>query len=162
MVDIKDSMDSMDSIDEARVEAITEYIFLNVLQSKVWDMADFITRRKAINTAERTLKRVLPEIYPKDEAIDMEHLAEQSIWIMKIDDSLQRSELGVKSITLDGISISMDQKDRSIAPFIVEANQLSLDALTGGVSKRKVGSYGTGPMDSYRRSQTPYKYYRRG
>lgn len=148
-------------MDEARVEEINQYILVNVLQSKVWDSSDFTHKRKAINTAERTLKRVLPDIYPKDQPIDIEHLSEQVIWIMKIDDSLQRSELGVKSITLDGISISMDQKDRSIAPFILEANDLSVDGFTGGVCKRKVGSYGTYPMDSYRRSGYPYRY-RRG
>lgn len=132
------------------LEAVATYIDENVFQSKVWDNATDVSRKKAVNTAKRSLTRILPEIYPDPEAIPVEHIAEQSIWIMKIDDTLQRAELGATSMSVDGFSISIKEKDRSIAPFILQANNLTPDAYTGGVNRRKVGGYTTGLTDQYR------------
>lgn len=128
---------------------VKEFIDENIYYSKVWDTATNVLRQKAVRHAERTLRRVLPKLY--DGEIPVEHLAEQTVWLMKIDDTFQRAEMGVKSITLDGMSISFNDKDRSIAPFILEANGLSPDALTGGLARRKVARYGTYMSDSYRK-----------
>lgn len=132
-------------------DEVKAFIDENILQSKVWDMSTEVYQRKAVNTAIRSLHRLLPRIYPADEEIPVEHVAEQVVWLMKIDDTFQRAELGAKSITIDGISISFTDKDRSIAPFILEENGISPDALTGGLTRRKVGRYGTYMSDSYRR-----------
>ena len=80
------------------INVVDEYIAENVLQSKVWDVADSRTRTKAINNAQRILRMMLPNKYKSDEEIPVEHIAEQSIWMLKIDDSLQRSELGITYI----------------------------------------------------------------
>lgn len=120
-------------------EDVSAYIDENILHSKVWDEADVKTRTKAVNNAQRMLKNMLPKIY--GESIPVEHLSEQSIWMLKIDDSFQRSELGATSMAVDGFSISIQNKDRSIAPFILSINGISPDAVTGGLSKRRVGRY---------------------
>lgn len=130
---------------------VKAFIEENILQSKVWDASTEVYQRKAVNTAVRSLHRLLPDIYPKDKDIPVEHVAEQTVWLMKIDDTFQRAELGASSITVDSITISFNEKDRSIAPFILEENGISPDALTGGLTKRKVARYGTYISDSYRR-----------
>lgn len=128
---------------------VKTFIDEEIYQSKVWDRADEKSQKKAIRQAERTLKRLLPAIY--SEGVPVEHLAEQTIWLMKIDDTFQRAELGATNITLDGMSISIKDKDRSLSPFIFEVNSLSPDSVTGGLSKRKVARYSTSIYDSYRK-----------
>lgn len=131
-------------------EQVSTFIDEEIYTSKVWDKANETTRRKAINHSMRTLIRLLPNIYSNDN-MPVEHLAEQTIWLMKIDDTFQRAELGATSITLDGMSISFKDKDRSLAPFIFEVNGISPDSVTGGLSKRKVGRYVRCFGDSYRK-----------
>ena len=116
---------------------IDEFIY----QSKVWDKADERSRKKAINQSIRTLQMLLPNVYGED--IPTEHLAEQTVWLMKIDDTFQRAELGANSMSVDGFSISIKDKDRSLSPFILSVNGITPDAVTGGLSKRRVVPYST-------------------
>lgn len=122
-----------------KYEQVAEYIDENIFYSKVWDSATESARKKAVNHAARILKNTLPKIYNND--IPTEHLAEQTVWLMKIDESFQRAELGATNINIDGISISMVDKDRTLAPFILRINNLSPDLITGGLTRRKVGHY---------------------
>lgn len=128
-----------------RLYEVNKFIAENILHSAVWDSANETVRIKAINQAERTLKRYFPQIYEKE--VPVEHLAHQVIWLLKIDDSIQRAELGATSISIDGVSISYAQKDRSLCPLIMEELNLS----EGWNLRRKVGSYSTSLFDSYRK-----------
>lgn len=127
------------------VKVVDEFISENVLHSGVWDSATGEQKKKAVNQSNRTLKRFFPNIYTDE--IPVEHLAEQSLWILKIDDMVQRAEMGVTSISVEGISISYSQKDRSICPFIMEVLNLS----EGWNSRRKVARYSTYIWDSSRK-----------
>lgn len=119
------------------LEQVTRFIEENIYQSKVWDNADDKYRKKAINTAKRSLSRLLPHIYgPEGEWVDIESLAEQTVWIMKLDDTFQRAEMGATSLSIDGVSIAIKDKDRSLAPFILEKHGISSASI-----RRKVGSY---------------------
>lgn len=126
------------------LEEITEFIETNIYHSKVWDQASEKYRLKAINQAKRTLIRLLPQFYA--EAVDVESLAEQTIWIMKIDDTFQRADMGATSISVDGMSIAITDKDRTLAPFILEKHNLPAT----GLVRRKVGRYQRVPGDSAR------------
>lgn len=123
----------------ALYEDVQAFIDENIYQSKVWDSATESARKKAVNNSARILKSFLPSIYVTD--VPVEHLAEQTVWLMKIDDSFQRSELGATSMSVDGFSISIADKDRSISPFILRINGISPDSITGGLTTRKVGRY---------------------
>lgn len=128
-----------------KVTMVNDFIAENILHSGVWDSATAEQKKKAVNQSERTLKRLFPRIYTGE--IPVEHLAEQSIWILKIDDMVQRAEMGATNISVDGISISYSQKDRSVCPFIMEVLNLS----EGWNLRRKVGSYTTHLFDSNRK-----------
>lgn len=127
------------------ISAVNEFISENILHSGVWDSATEEQKKKAVNQSKRTLKRFFPKVYIDE--IPVEHLAEQSIWILKIDDMVQRAEMGATSISVDGISISYSQKDRSLCPFIMEVMNLS----EGWNLRRKVGRYSTSLFDSNRK-----------
>lgn len=73
-----------------KLMAVNEFISDNILHSAVWDSAEEVQKKKAVNQAERMLKRFFPKIYTDE--VPVEHLAEQSLWILKIDDMFQRAE----------------------------------------------------------------------
>ena len=127
------------------VTEVNEFIEKNILQSNSWDTASEIQKQKAVNQAQRTLKRLFPKTYAED--IPVEDIAEQCVWILKIDDMFQRAELGATYLQVDGIAINMSSKDRSVCPFIMEKLNLS----EGFNARRKVGRYATAVSDSFRK-----------
>lgn len=127
------------------VQQVNDFISANVLHSNVWDSADTMQKTKAVNQSDRTLKRLFPDKYV--DGVPVDHLAEQCLWILKIDDMVQRSEMGATSLSIDGISISYQQKDRSVCPYIMEVFNLS----EGWNLRRKVGRYTTSIQDTNRK-----------
>lgn len=127
------------------VDLVVSYIDENVLHSKLFDTATDVDRKKAVNQASNTLIRYMSDTYESKEAIPVEDIAEQVLWLLRIDDSLQRAEMGTTSIDIDGMSINMTEMDRTIAP-----NLLKLYGVTD-IRKRRVGSYDKPSYDTYRR-----------
>lgn len=123
---------------------IGNYIEENILQSAVWDNADDRVRQKAINNATRILKTNLSKYYPDN--IPVEHLAEQVIWMLKIDDSLQRAEMGITYIQVDGVSMNISDIDRTICPYIYRALKLP----KGILNRRRVVGYSLTACDNFR------------
>jgi len=132
-----------------KITEVSSYIDNNIYHSKVWDKADTKARTKAVNNAERTIKRLLSKYIEND--IPTEFLAEQAVYIMRIDDTFLRAELGATNITIDGVSVSIKDKDRTISPVILDSLGITPDSVTGGLTRRRVGKYVTCLNDSYRR-----------
>lgn len=128
-----------------KMQQVDLFIRDNILHSTVWDSANELQKLKAVNQSERTLKRYFSKTYKDD--VPIEHLSHQAIWLLKMDDFIQRAELGATSISIDGISIAYSQKDRSVCPFIMEELNLS----EGWNLRRKVGRYSTSLRDSNRK-----------
>lgn len=125
------------------VEQVTAFVNENVLHSQLYDTATEIVRNKAINQAEIMLRRYL-DVYEVDEPVPTEDVAEQAIWLLKMDDTTQRAEMGATSISVDGISISFSEKDRTLAPAVL-AKYGRRDS-----KKRRVGSYHVPRFDTAR------------
>lgn len=134
---------------DALFEEVRAFIDEEVYQSKVWDNASDTARKKAVKQSIRTLKRFFPSQYSN--VVPVDHLAEQVIWLMKVDDTFQRAELGATNITIDGMSISIKDKDRALAPYILDVNGITPDAVTGGLSRRKVARYSLKRKDTFRK-----------
>lgn len=128
-----------------KVQLVNEFIVENILHSGVWDSADEVQRKKAVNQSERMLKRYFPKVYTEE--VPVEHLAEQSIWILKVDDLFQRADMGATYISVDGVSMNIKDKDRSLCPFIMEVLNLS----SGWNQRRKVGRYSKSILDTHRK-----------
>lgn len=124
---------------------VEKFIQLNILHSGSWDTAENTQKLKAVNQAQRTLKRLFPKTYIEN--VPVEDLSEQCVWILKIDDMFQKAELGATYIAVDGIAVNMKDKDRSLCPFIMEKFNLS----EGWNSRRKVARYSTSIHDSFRK-----------
>lgn len=120
---------------------VTAYINENIYHSSVWDEADDLARSKAINNSIDLLIRGLRGIYSVETDIPVNILANQVIWFMRIDDTFLRAEMGASYIQMSGVMVNIKDKDRSIAPYVLDCLGITPDAITGGVTRRKVGSY---------------------
>lgn len=114
---------------------VNTYINDHIYHSRLWDAEDDKGKTKAMNQARETLTALAAKTFPSKEDIPVEDVAQQALWILKLDDTFQRAEMGVTSLSIDGTSIQMRQMDRHIAPFITNKYGIST------TKKRKVGSY---------------------
>ena len=116
-------------------EQVTQYIADNVLHSKLFDVATESQKTKAINQASITLLRYLPDVYKDEESLPVEDVAEQVLWLLKLDDSIQRAELGATGVSVDGISVQYREMDRTIAPNILNLYGIK------DTRRKRIGSY---------------------
>lgn len=116
---------------------VSQYIEDTVIQSFVWDNADIKLRKKAVRRAELTLRNILFDVFGTEE-IPVEILGEQAVWILKLDDTIERAELGMKNVWVDGTMITVSDKDNSICPLIYKMLGI---AVTKTGKRRRVGNY---------------------
>lgn len=124
-----------------RYEEITNYINDNIYHSSVWDEAEDTQRKKAINNSIAILLNILSDYYTADTDITTDVIAQQTVWFMRIDDTFLRAEMGISYIQMSGVMLTITDKDRSIAPYVLDKLNISPDAITKGFSRRKVGRY---------------------
>lgn len=125
----------------ATLAEVTTYINENIYHSAVWDEADVTAQEKAYNNSCDILLTYLPTVYTSITAIPANILSQQVVWLMRIDDTFLRAEMGASYIQMSGVMVNIKDKDRTIAPYVLDALGISPDAVTGGITKRKVGSY---------------------
>ncbi len=127
------------------VQQVHEFIDENIIHTEAWDSAEEKQRSKAVNHAKRTLERLFPKAYT--EGVPVEHLAEQCVWLLKLDEMIQKSEMGVTYFSIDGINVTISAKDNSLCPFLLDYHNLG----EGWNVKRKVARYSTSLFDSNRK-----------
>lgn len=126
-----------------RLTEVKGYIDDNILHSELWDKATETRQKKAVNNASKVILNVLSDRYSNETELDAEDIANQAIWMLKLDDSFQRAEMGVQQMTVDGVTILFRDKDNTVAPQLSQKHGI---ALAGGM-RRRVGSYRI-PADS--------------
>jgi len=126
------------------IEDLTSYIDENVYHSKLYDNESNENKEKAMNQAMNTLVVYMNDVFPSKEDIPIDDLSQQVLWLLKIDDSFQRAEMGVTSISIDGTSIQFREMDRSISPFVLRKHNKST------IRKVKSGMYHLPESDTFR------------
>lgn len=127
-------------------QEVSNFIDANILQSQLWDAATLEYRSKAVNNAELNLKTLLAEVYVGTESIPVDDIAQQAIFLMKIDDSFQRAELGVVQMSIDGMTLIFRDRDYTIAPYI--SGKYGITVVNG--KRRRTASYNVDHYASYR------------
>lgn len=127
-------------------QEVSNFIDANILQSQLWDAATPEYRSKAVNNAELNLKTLLADVYVGTESIPVDDIAQQAIFLMKIDDSFQRAELGVVQMSIDGMTLIFRDRDYTIAPYI--SGKYGITVVNG--KRRRTASYNVDPYTSYR------------
>jgi hypothetical protein len=131
----------------ADLMAVDTFIQENILHSELWDYSDAIRRRKAVNGAEHSLLTYLPDIFKSAEEIPVDIIANQALWSLKVDDTLQRAEMGVQTVWVDGTMVTTKAKDLSIAPYVYQV--LGIPVTKSG-KRRRVGAYNTTVSGTFR------------
>lgn len=124
---------------------VSIYIDENVLQSVLWDAATDKVKRKAVNNAYESLSRLLPDVFDSKE-IEVDDVAQQAIFLLKIDDGFQRAELGVVQMSIDGMTLIFRDRDYTIAPYI--SGKYGITVVNG--KRRRTASYRIDGDSSYR------------
>jgi hypothetical protein len=140
---------------DTTISSLDTYIDANIYHSGVWDEATDAQRTKALNNCVNLLIALFPDRYTANADIPVDILANQVVWFMRIDDTFLRAEMGATYIQMSGVMVNIKDKDRSIAPYVLAKLGITPDPLTGGLSRRKVGSY------SYRTVGTDLSIHRR-
>ena len=94
--------------------AADKYFTEFVLHNDAWVNADNDSKQRALNNASLILSRHYGNCTIPEEAV-----FEQAIWLLKISEARKQAEQGVTSYTVDGISISLSQIDRTISPNVI-------------------------------------------
>lgn len=131
---------------EIKVDDVAKYIDTNVLHSEQWDQATDKKKQKAMNAAIKKLELILRPELAQGYQLTVDDIALQAVWMLKVDDTFQRAEMGVTYMAIDGVMIMMNGKDNTLAPDIATKFGLSL---SHGV-RRKAGSYVVGHSTNYR------------
>lgn len=131
---------------ELNYTEVCDYVDAYLFNTGEWEQTPEQQRKKAINQAVRTLLNTLGDFYKM--GIPVEHLAEQCNWIVRVDNMIAKAEMGVTSLSIDGMSVSLSNRNNSICPFVLDAFGLPSDWVNQ--KKRKVGKYKTTLSDSNR------------
>lgn len=125
---------------------VKEFIDENILQSTLWDASSEVVQKKAVNNAELNLKTLIPDMYKGLDSIPVDDLAQQAIFLLKIDDSFQRAELGVVQMSIDGMTLIFRDRDYTISPYV--SGKYGITVVNG--KRRRTASYTVDPTASYR------------
>lgn len=126
-----------------QIALVQDYIDQNIFHSDPWDELSSEQKGKAVNNASMILKTYHPQLFADE--IPVHDLADQVLWILKKDDTVQRAEMGVTSMSVEGMSVSFDQKERPIAPSILIRYNLEESG-----RRRRCGSYFAPRIDTSR------------
>ena len=127
------------SLDNITQEKVHSYIEENILNSEVYDSATVERRLKAFNQSQTTLSDFI-----KPEKITIRDVAEQVVFLFMLDQTIQRAELGVTFVTVDGIQMTINDRDRVIAPSIMRRYHIRT------TTPARVGRYQTDLHNTFR------------
>lgn len=129
------------------VPVVGDYIARNIIQSDLWDLASDEVKIKAVGMALEQLYNVVSDAFT---TVDLHYnihvlppepkvVAYQALWLLRIDDTFQRAEMGTTSVWVDGTMITLKEKDYSISPWVLRMFKLPYTMEKG--TRRKIGGY---------------------
>lgn len=98
-----------------------------VFDNSAWTSLDDMTKMRALNNAAVVLARRY-----NNRVIPREAIYEQALWIVKISEARKHAEQGVVSYSIDGISVSLSNIDRSISPTVLNMLGRKVGRTTSG------------------------------
>ena len=111
------------------------YFQTEVFLNDAWVNATEAQKGRALKNAENMIYRSFPRFNPNDKPVPDIAVFEQAYFIMLIDETIQKSALGVKQVSISGISISVNAPSYPISPEV----QAIMKNLDGGHSGVRLG-----------------------
>jgi hypothetical protein len=100
------------------VQNADTYFQTEVLLNEAWVNADDNTKSRALKNAENMLYRAFRRFNKETKPVPEVAVYEQAYFILLIDETVQKSALGVKQVSVSGISISVDAPAYPISPEV--------------------------------------------
>lgn len=100
------------------VEMAETYFQNEVLLNDAWVNADAGQKARALKNAENQLYRYYRSFDKDENPIPDVAIFEQAYFLLLVDETIQKSALGVKQVSISGISISVDAPAYPISPEV--------------------------------------------
>ncbi|UKL30007.1 hypothetical protein [Bacillus phage PK2] len=94
------------------------YFQTEVLLNDAWVNADQDMKSRALKNAENMIYRYFKRFNKETKPVPDVAVFEQAYFILLIDETIQKSALGVKQVSVSGISISVDAPQYPISPEV--------------------------------------------
>ncbi len=95
------------------------YFATQVLHNDEWVAADPAQKQRALANAKALLYRVYRNFSESTKPIPDKAVYEQALWLLRVDETIRKAEMGVKIISVSGMQIAVDKAPRTIAPQAV-------------------------------------------
>jgi hypothetical protein len=92
------------------------YFETNVLHCAEWGESDDATKQRALNNAANQLYRLYRTYNPATKPVPDVAIFEQALWLLRVDDSIMKAQYGVKSVTVAGIGVAVEDIGRYVCP----------------------------------------------
>ncbi|MBC9786307.1 hypothetical protein H1S01_17755 [Heliobacterium chlorum] len=79
---------------------------------------DNTTRQRALHHAEVQLYRVFRNYRSDSRPLPEEAVFEQALWLLRMDETVRKSQQGITSVSVNGLGISMNPVSR-ISPEVI-------------------------------------------
>jgi hypothetical protein len=106
------------------------YFQNEVLLNDAWVNASVEMRQRALKNAENMLYRFYRAFDAETKPVPEVAIYEQAYFLLLVDETIQKSALGVKQVSVSGLSISVDAPSYPISP---EVKMLMVKHGAGGV-----------------------------
>jgi hypothetical protein len=94
------------------------YFQTEVLLNDAWVNATPEQKGRALKNAENMLYRFYPKFDKVEKPIPEICVYEQAYFLLLVDETIQKSALGVKQVSVSGLSISVDAPSYPISPEV--------------------------------------------
>jgi hypothetical protein len=98
------------------VQNADTYFQNEVLHNQLWLDATTETKTRALKNAENMLYRAFKNYNSETKPLPDNAVYEQAYFLLLVDETIQKSALGVKQVSVSGLSISVDAPRYPISP----------------------------------------------
>jgi hypothetical protein len=94
------------------------YFQNEVLHNQLWLDASVDQKTRALKNAENMLYRYFRGYDPTTKPMDEKAVYEQAYFLLMVDETIQKAALGVKQVSVSGLSISVQAPHYPISPEV--------------------------------------------
>lgn len=118
---------------------VFNYIDTNIYHSQPFQSASDEDKSRAFHQSRNTLLDFIAE-----EKLTIRDYAEQVVFTFMLDSTFQRAELGVNFLTVDGVQMTIQNRERTLAKGVMRRHNIT------STNKRKVARYHTDLEHTFR------------
>jgi hypothetical protein len=120
---------------------VKAYIGESIFNSASFDNLPEDRQIKAVNQAEKSLYLLFKNYNPDTNPLPVEAVTYQTLWVIAKDSNVQKADLGVSSVSIDGMAQSFSNVDRTVSPEVKRILSKRLGSYNLSLSQTRRGVY---------------------